>query len=326
MKLKNFFFAALAATFAFASCEQADPNGGKDDGNQPAEFVAGDYWLIANDNGIYKSMSVLPSDKKYGSPVFNYATATASVEADVYTFTAVEGGFSIKDSEGRYICQNPKDDGTYYTNFNVQTENPTSVWKVELQSNGTAKIIYVENSQYIQYSTSNSTWECYPDEKGLMPMLVKVTNPLEAPVYPSLSNLLTSNITWAVNADTKSYSEKVKVNGSQDENDCLKLGTGSKVGTAELTVPAGVSKIGFYGVAWNGKDGKVVFKNSDGIVVFERDLVKNPGANNTSPYSITVEDDRDYYEFEYSSTTESTLTVETVANKYRVVLWGINAK
>ena len=28
MKLKNFFFAALAATFAFASCEQADPNGG----------------------------------------------------------------------------------------------------------------------------------------------------------------------------------------------------------------------------------------------------------------------------------------------------------
>ena len=36
MKLRNFFFAALAATFAFASCESADPDNGTNGGESGA--------------------------------------------------------------------------------------------------------------------------------------------------------------------------------------------------------------------------------------------------------------------------------------------------
>ncbi len=93
-----------------------------------------------------------------------------------------------------------------------------------------------------------------------------------------------SNVKWTV-VDKESYSEKATVNGVSDV-DILKLGTGKKVGSATIVIPAGTKKISFYGLAWKGKTASVVAE-SDGKAICEAiGLTGNPGCSNTSPYTI----------------------------------------
>lgn len=92
-----------------------------------------------------------------------------------WTFEATEGGYYIKDSQGKYLYMNGS-----YNSFNVSDEVPTSagVWTVEFNADGTAKITNVEKNKYIQYSTKYSSWGCYPDEQGIMPVLGGVFTPV----------------------------------------------------------------------------------------------------------------------------------------------------
>ena len=92
-----------------------------------------------------------------------------------WTFEATEGGYYIKDSQGKYLYMNGS-----YNSFNVSDEVPTSagVWTVEFNADGTAKITNVEKNKYIQYSTQYSSWGCYPDEQGIMPVLGGVFTPV----------------------------------------------------------------------------------------------------------------------------------------------------
>lgn len=92
-----------------------------------------------------------------------------------WTFEATEGGYYIKDSQGKYLYMNGS-----YNSFNVSDEVPTSagVWTVEFNADGTAKITNVEKNKYIQYSTTYSSWGCYPDEQGIMPVLGGVFTPV----------------------------------------------------------------------------------------------------------------------------------------------------
>jgi hypothetical protein len=133
----------------------------------------------------------------------------------------------------------------------------------------------------------------------------------------------TSNVTWTVNSNNKSYSEKATVNG-QSNISVLKLGTSSVVGSATYKIPAGTKKIGFYGVAWNGKVGKLKVTNGT-TELYNGSLKSNTGAANNTPYTMTVSED-DYYEIVLDSavTEETTIKVETLTSATRVVLFGIN--
>jgi hypothetical protein len=133
----------------------------------------------------------------------------------------------------------------------------------------------------------------------------------------------TSNVTWTVNSNNKSYSEKATVNG-QSNISVLKLGTSSVVGSATYKIPAGTKKIGFYGVAWNGKAGKLKVTNGT-TELYNGSLKSNTGAANNTPYTMTVSED-DYYEIVLDSavTEETTIKVETLTSATRVVLFGIN--
>ena len=133
----------------------------------------------------------------------------------------------------------------------------------------------------------------------------------------------TSNVTWTVNSNNKSYSEKATVNG-QSNISVLKLGTSSVVGSATYKIPAGTKKIGFYGVAWNGKAGKLKVTNGT-TELYNGSLKSNTGAANNTPYTMTVSED-DYYEIVLDSavTEETTIKVETLSSATRVVLFGIN--
>lgn len=137
-----------------------------------------------------------------------------------------------------------------------------------------------------------------------------------------LKNPLTSNVKFTeVN---KFYSEKAEVNGTADVA-VFKFGTSSVDGEATMTIPAGTTKISFYGVAWNNKTGSITLSAAGAAFSPSTiDFKANAGANNNSPYTITVSDESDWYEVSVSGVTAETTV--TVKSKTRAIIWGVNAE
>jgi hypothetical protein len=84
------------------------------------------------------------------------------------------------------------------------------------------------------------------------------------------------------------YAETATVNG-QGGVPVLKLGTGSKTGSATITVPAGATKLTFYALSWKGKPSKLVFKMG-GTTIGTVEPAANDGLSNKEPYTLTVTD------------------------------------
>ncbi|MBR1960243.1 MAG: hypothetical protein IKA34_06720, partial [Bacteroidales bacterium] len=147
------------------------------------------------------------------------------------------------------------------------------------------------------------------------------------PEVPETSNAFTSNIEWTLG--NKAYSEKANVNGTENIS-VLKLGTSSVVGDATIVIPAGTTKVGFYGVAWNGKTGTLTASaDLAGGKFYEQSFKSNTGAANSTPYTLTVSD-TDYYEIDVktllgsASPVDITVTLSTVSGATRVILFGLN--
>ena len=85
---------------------------------------------------------------------------TETVECAGFTFTAVDGGYTIQDELGRYIYHK----GTY-TSFNFAAEKPETggVWSVAVDADGIATIAC--DGYTIHYSTEYSTYGCFPADK-----------------------------------------------------------------------------------------------------------------------------------------------------------------
>lgn len=141
----------------------------------------------------YKEVGAITSGKQYilvskadnilGKPVesnkkYNYlykeevTIAEGEVKThDHYAFTieAVEGGYTIKDSYGRYLYT--KDDT--YKNFNVSETMPEEgpVWTITFNETGEATITNVLSGKYIQYSAQYNSYGAYPDAQGTLPTL-----------------------------------------------------------------------------------------------------------------------------------------------------------
>ena len=130
----------------------------------------------------------------------------------------------------------------------------------------------------------------------------------------------TSNVTWTSGTDN-SYDEKANVNGTSDVA-VLKLGTGSKLGTSTLTLPAGSTSLTFYAVSWKAKPSKVVF-SVDGKEVGSVEPAANDGLAGQNPYTLTVTES-DKYTITFDAT--STVKVETSGSNTRAALFGIQAK
>ncbi len=127
----------------------------------------------------------------------------------------------------------------------------------------------------------------------------------------------TSSIAYEI-ADA-AYKEKAKINGRDEEIPVLKLGKGKSYGKANLAVPAGTTKLGFYAVAWKGDAAVLQFGNGTKVEL-ERG---NDGATGTNPYAMKDITAIDYYEIELKGD-EGTLSVETVEMGKRAILFGIN--
>lgn len=104
--------------------------------------------------------------------VNDLTTANVMASADLYSFTltAVEGGFTIQQPDGRYLYMN--DDN--YTTLNAGEEaGANAVWSIAQQAGGTFMIQNVATGKYIQYSTTHTSFGCYRDaqDDGVLPSL-----------------------------------------------------------------------------------------------------------------------------------------------------------
>ena len=284
----------------------------------------GEYWIIANDK------VATPLTGNYGYLQVVDAVDGRSTAANAFTFTQVEAGlYTIQDSNGKYYYQTGS-----YNSFNVADEDGMTdefLWEVYDTGNGQFAIINYEVGKYIQYDTQYNSYGSYMDERGILPTLVLAENPITEPEPTpgeTLAHPLTSNIEWTLG--TKAYSDKATINGNADVS-VLKLGTSELTGDATVVIPAGTTKVGFYGVAWKNKKGTLT-ASSDvaGGKFYEMNLVSNDGATSTAPYTMTVSDEADYYELDVVALLGSPcpmdlpVTLSTVENATRVILFGLN--
>ena len=131
-----------------------------------------------------------------------------------------------------------------------------------------------------------------------------------------------SSVEWTLG--TNAYSEKATINDVKDVP-VLKIGTSKKAGTATLKIPAGTTKVSFYGVAWNGKTATIK-ASVGGTQVAAQALVANEGAANSSPYTLTVADTDKYtITLPAKLETEAAVTVTTTTNA-RAILFAIKAE
>ena len=139
-----------------------------------ATAVSSDNFLLVaqRDDKTYYAYP-LDETKNYGYLYTGSVTGTVDeIEVDKsyndeFTFTAVDGGYTIQDSYGRYLYQS----GTY-KNFNVSETNNKYVWTVEPQNDGTFKISM--NGYFMQYGEgTHTTFGVYnsAQDNAVLPML-----------------------------------------------------------------------------------------------------------------------------------------------------------
>lgn len=131
-----------------------------------------------------------------------------------------------------------------------------------------------------------------------------------------------SSVEWTLG--TNAFSEKATVNGVADVP-VLKIGSSKKAGSATLKIPAGTTKVSFYGVAWKGKTATIKASVGETQVATQA-LAANEGAANTAPYKLTVED-TDKYTITLPAKLEADtdVTVTTTTNA-RAILFAIRAE
>ncbi len=123
------------------------------------EFVAGEYLIHAN--GF--AATALSETGNYGYlPQFAVEANGNFIQTNAFyafTFTEVEGGYTIQDTFGRYVYQT----GTY-NSFNVAAEMPAegAVWTVAIdEATGEATITNTSVNKYIQYSAQYKSYGSY---------------------------------------------------------------------------------------------------------------------------------------------------------------------
>lgn len=134
------------------------------------EFAAGNYiiyaaGIIATPHGETSNYGYLYTDS---TNVANDRFIETFAHY-IFTFTEVEGGYTIQDTFGRYLYMA----GTY-NSFNVADEMPAegAVWTVAIdETTGEATITNVTKNKYIQYSSKYTSFGSYANEQGVLPTL-----------------------------------------------------------------------------------------------------------------------------------------------------------
>ena len=130
------------------------------------------YALVVSDGEKYHVAQNIAESSSHGYLYVGDITVSndeiSTEESNSFTITAVDGGYTIQDSYGRYLYMT----GTF-NSFNVSSEQPESgyIWNIDIAADGLATITNVEMNKWVQYSTQYTSFGVYPDEQGLLPSL-----------------------------------------------------------------------------------------------------------------------------------------------------------
>ena len=149
------------------------------------------YGIIAADTVAMP----LATDKSYGYLYTDTVNAKGSyvetVEYFGFTFESAEGGYTIKDVNGRYLYMTGN-----YNSFNVSETLPTegAVWSVEIAQDGAATIKNVAKNKTIYYSQQYASFGCYAadevEENMILPKLYLQREYPETTVVPADNSVL----------------------------------------------------------------------------------------------------------------------------------------
>lgn len=145
------------------------------------------------DDAKFKAVNAITSGKKYalvadgkqavsfGTKTYGYMSVTDVSISDnaftgnadnSFTFTQVDGGYTIQGNDGRYVYMT----GTY-NSFNLDASQPASgaVWSVTF-SDGKATITNLEMNKSIQFDPQFNSYGSYPDVRGTFPTLYELVD------------------------------------------------------------------------------------------------------------------------------------------------------
>lgn len=148
-------------------------------------FAAGDYWIMAVKDDAVKVMKPLDAEKSYGYAPSEDAVEGKSYVSNVFTVTAVEGGYTIQDASDRYYYQEA---GTEHRTFSVASELPENgaVWTIVENEDGSATVTSAASGKVVRYGEGTYTsFGAYGEGEGegsVLPKFVKAENPIEDPV------------------------------------------------------------------------------------------------------------------------------------------------
>lgn len=146
----------------------------------------------------------------------------------------------------------------------------------------------------------------------------------------AVTGKFTSNVKWTLGANSydatsAGNSKQSAVVNEEEVSQVLKLGKKDEVGKATLTLPAGTTKVTFYGFSWKGTKATLVASIGE-TKVASKELTANTGVAGNPPYKITVTS-ADLLTIELPSKLATDTDVEiTTAAAARVVLFAINAE
>ena len=142
-----------------------------------SNLEAGKYFFVYKASNAYEVYAYKPfNDNSYGYmyPTTNQTSIAADgtltgSEADLFTFTAVEGGFTLQDAQGQYFYM----DDTH-NSFQVSATKPASnyVWSASVAEDGKATVKNVATGKSIQFVSKYTELTATDSGEGL-PLLVK---------------------------------------------------------------------------------------------------------------------------------------------------------
>lgn len=147
----------------------------------------------------------------------------------------------------------------------------------------------------------------------------------------AVTGKFTSNVKWTLGANSydgssSGYSKQSAVVNGEEVSQVLKLGKKAEAGKATLTLPAGTTKVTFYGFSWHKTKAATLVATIGDKEVAKKELAVNTDVTGNAPYNITVKDS-DLLTIELPSKLATDTDVEiTTAAAARVVLFAINAE
>ena len=170
----------------------------------------GKYWIVGTKDGVTRAMTPLGANgKNYGYAQSEELVNGVGFLENAFTFTAVSGGYTIMDNNGKYYYQ---EEGTEYKTFNIGSDATLDgcVWTVAKNPDNTFTIVNVASKKQILYGdgtyTSFGVYGESDENTGLPITLINASSAQIKPVF----ELAKTNAT--VNADVTTYSVALETN------------------------------------------------------------------------------------------------------------------